>query len=103
MTPAEIVVRFGDPASINCSTSVPNDLGMGWEAPFGSKQTMFSPFVTWTVEKLEDWTIQPLCYINLQDNGQCSVMPTITVYSEYKSTDYNTLSSVFISCKVFDT
>lgn len=87
LTPAEIVVRFGDPASVNCSTSATDAQGMGWEATVGG--TGFEPRVTvnWTVEKLEDWTIKTNCYITLIDDYQCSVKPHITLYSEFKSTD----------------
>ncbi|XP_034076261.1 hemicentin-2-like isoform X2 [Gymnodraco acuticeps] len=35
LTPAKIVVRFGDPVSINCSTSVAVPIHMGWETTSG--------------------------------------------------------------------
>ncbi|XP_068575156.1 intercellular adhesion molecule 5 [Cebidichthys violaceus] len=78
LTPAEIVVRFGDPVSVNCSTSVTGVFQMGWEATSGSKATSDNA-TTWKVEKVEEWVAKPLCYITLNDY-QCSVMLDITVY-----------------------
>lgn len=80
LTPAEVVVRFGDPASVNCSTSATDVLGMGWEAPIGGTGFVDPPTVTWTVERLQDWSINPKCYITLKNNHQCDAMPTITLY-----------------------
>ncbi|XP_031168644.1 intercellular adhesion molecule 5 isoform X1 [Sander lucioperca] len=78
VTPAEMVVRFGDPASVNCSTDA-DVQQMGWEAPVGATSTP-GPAVIWTVEKLEDWQINPLCFINLKDTYQCSKKLNITLY-----------------------
>ncbi|KAF1379659.1 hypothetical protein PFLUV_G00178320 [Perca fluviatilis] len=78
VTPAEMVVRFGDPASVNCSTD--EDVQqMGWETPVGATSTP-GPAVIWKVEKLEDWQITPLCYIKMKDNNKCSKKLTITLY-----------------------
>ncbi|XP_032392822.1 hemicentin-2 isoform X1 [Etheostoma spectabile] len=78
VTPAEMVVRFGDPASVNCSTDA-DVQQIGWEAPVGATSSS-DPAVTWKVEKLEDWQITPLCFINLKNNNQCSKKLTITLY-----------------------
>lgn len=86
LMPAEVVVRFGDPVSINCSTSATDFIGMGWEVAIEGTDFINRSAVTWTVEKLREWTIQAKCYVTLKDD-QCSEMPNITVYSEYKSTD----------------
>lgn len=86
LTPSEVAVRFGDQVSINCSTSATDALGMGWEAAVGGKGFKNVTAVTWTVERIEEWTIKPDCYITL-NNWQCTVTPNITLYSEYKSTN----------------
>nr|XP_014263580.2 hemicentin-1 [Maylandia zebra] len=80
LTPSETVVKFGDPVSINCSTSARYVEGMGWEAPFGGTGFERPPVVTWRVEKLEEWTPSPSCYATLVDGSQCAVSPVITVY-----------------------
>ncbi|KAL3986904.1 zygote arrest protein 1 [Sarotherodon galilaeus] len=80
LTPSETVVKFGDPVSINCSTSARYVEGMGWEAPFGGTGFERLPVVTWRVEKLEEWNPSPSCYATLNDGSQCTVNPVITVY-----------------------
>ncbi|XP_034395750.1 intercellular adhesion molecule 5 [Cyclopterus lumpus] len=78
LTPAKIAVRFGDPASVNCSTSATEFLQIGWEAISGG-MTSKEAVVTWTVEKVKDWDTKPLCYIDVND-GQCSIILDITLY-----------------------
>ncbi|XP_035760302.1 intercellular adhesion molecule 1-like, partial [Neolamprologus brichardi] len=80
LTPSETVVKFGDPVSINCSTSARYVEGMGWKAPVGGTGFERPPVVTWRVEKLEEWTSSPSCYATLVDGSQCAVSPVITVY-----------------------
>ncbi|XP_029293944.1 vascular cell adhesion protein 1 isoform X2 [Cottoperca gobio] len=82
LTPAELVVRFGDPASVNCSTSAAGVLGMGWEGRYGAT-TSKGPASTWAVEEVDDWSTKPACFINLKENGsyhECSVWLAITLY-----------------------
>uniref|UniRef100_A0A3P8QHB0 Ig-like domain-containing protein n=1 Tax=Astatotilapia calliptera TaxID=8154 RepID=A0A3P8QHB0_ASTCA len=80
LTPSEMVVRFGDPVLINCSTSATDVEGMGWEAPFGGTGFERPPVVTWRVDKVEEWSPNPFCYVTLNDGSQCAVSPLITVY-----------------------
>jgi len=82
LTPAKIAVRFGDPASVNCSTSDTRFSKIGWEAISGGV-TSTDTVVTWTVEQVKDWDTQPLCYIDVND-GPCSITLDITLYREYK-------------------
>ncbi|XP_062264986.1 intercellular adhesion molecule 5 [Platichthys flesus] len=91
LTPGEVVVRFGDRASVNCSTSAPDALGMGWEASVGGTKFGNPPFVIWTVEKLQAWSIKPKCNITLRNNKQCSTVPNITLY---KTPDAVSVSAV---------
>ncbi|XP_033501201.2 vascular cell adhesion protein 1 [Epinephelus lanceolatus] len=91
LTPAEVVVQFGDSASINCSTSDDDIFGIGWEAILGGTGLENPPSVLWMVKKLEDWTIKPLCYITRKDNSQCSLSATITLY---KTPDTVSLSAL---------
>uniref|UniRef100_A0A673YWK2 Ig-like domain-containing protein n=1 Tax=Salmo trutta TaxID=8032 RepID=A0A673YWK2_SALTR len=80
----------GDSVSVNCSTSSTDHEGMGWEATFGG--TGFEQevnVVTWTVDNLIDWTIEPTCYIALIDCEQPSeVLPVIL----YKTPDSVSIS-----------
>ncbi len=95
-SPSEVVVRFGDRISINCSTSATDVTGMGWEATVGGTGLQNLPAVTWTVEKLTEWKAEPMCFLNRKNNPQCNAIQTVTLYSEYKSTE-TLRSSVFIS------
>ncbi|XP_022595083.1 hemicentin-1-like isoform X2 [Seriola dumerili] len=78
LTPAELVVRFGDPASANCTTSATNALGMGWETAFGGTGFEKPPIVTWAVEELTYWHFEAYCYVTLQ--AQCNVSLAVTLY-----------------------
>ncbi|KAM7371803.1 hypothetical protein PAMP_009013 [Pampus punctatissimus] len=80
LMPAEILVRFGDPISVNCSTSATDIKGMGWEATLGGTPLEENvTHVTWSVDKLEDWAIRPICYVTLPDE-QYTAIPNITLY-----------------------
>ncbi|XP_037648953.1 hemicentin-1-like [Sebastes umbrosus] len=81
LTPAEVVVEFGGPASVNCSTSAADVSKMGWEAKVGGMSTEDSSSVTWKVERVEDWSTKPICYMNRgADDSQCQVELDITFY-----------------------
>ncbi|XP_064842320.1 intercellular adhesion molecule 1-like [Oncorhynchus masou masou] len=90
LNPPRVVVRYGDSVSVNCSTSSTDHEGMGWEATFGGKSLeQDANVVTWTVDNLTDWTIEPKCYINLNDSKQPSkVLPVIL----YKTPDSISIS-----------
>lgn len=79
LTPAEVVVRFGDPVSVNCSTSATDVWKMGWEAVIGGMGSENVSTITWAVEKLEEWTIEPKCFVTLTDN-QCNRIAAVTLY-----------------------
>ncbi|XP_030645595.1 hemicentin-1-like [Chanos chanos] len=79
LNPPKAVVRFGDPVSVNCSTSTEH-YGMGWEAPAGSLERRDDvDVITWTVPELTDWDIEPICFINT-DDGQHNKTLSIIVY-----------------------
>uniref|UniRef100_A0A673C2C7 Ig-like domain-containing protein n=1 Tax=Sphaeramia orbicularis TaxID=375764 RepID=A0A673C2C7_9TELE len=90
ITPPEIVVRYGDPVSVNCSTTSPDVIGIGWE----DVETENVSDVTWTVDKLEYWNMNPACFATLKDNSQCETIPNITVY---KTPDIVSVSTLNIS------
>uniref|UniRef100_A0AAZ3PQ61 Ig-like domain-containing protein n=2 Tax=Oncorhynchus tshawytscha TaxID=74940 RepID=A0AAZ3PQ61_ONCTS len=81
LNPPRVVVRYRDSVSVNCSTSSTDHDGMGWEATFGGKSLEQDVnVVTWTVENLTDWTIEPKCYINLNDGEQPSIVLPVILY-----------------------
>ncbi|XP_061079156.1 uncharacterized protein LOC133113987 isoform X2 [Conger conger] len=82
--PPRVVVRHGDPVSVNCTISGDHD-GMGWKA---SERSVFweehVQFVTWRLKTLTDWEIGPYCYaeipIDLEDTFLCNRSLNIAVY-----------------------
>ncbi|KAM9473887.1 vascular cell adhesion protein 1-like isoform 2-T2 [Salvelinus alpinus] len=93
LNPPRVVVRYGDSVSVNCSTSSTDHEGMGWEATYGG--TGFEQdvnVVTWTVDKRTDWTIEPKCYITLNDEGQPSKVLPVILYKTPDSVSISVLS-----------
>ncbi|XP_035253442.1 hemicentin-1-like isoform X2 [Anguilla anguilla] len=83
MEPSTVVVRYGDPVSVNCTVSGFHD-GIGWEASEGSVDMVEDvQFVTWILETLTDWEIRPRCFGNFlfyADHFNCFEVLSITVY-----------------------
>ncbi|XP_029692098.1 hemicentin-2 isoform X2 [Takifugu rubripes] len=79
LTPAEVVVRFGDPLSINCSTSAANVKEIDFIVSFGKKQVEQPLSVSWAVEEVKEWDVNAECFVTLEQN-QCSEMPNVIVY-----------------------
>lgn len=80
LTPSEVVVPFGGQASANCSTLDTDVMKLDWESPVGSRDVVQPFVVTWTVEKLEDWTLEPFCYSTDRNGEQCIQKLGITLY-----------------------
>ncbi|XP_076000468.1 hemicentin-1 [Genypterus blacodes] len=83
LSPPSVVVKHGDPVSINCSTSVERPEGMGWESAYGGTGLVQGAvFLEWKVESLRDWVIEPKCFINVGDDDeyQCYEKASVTVY-----------------------
>ncbi|XP_026785194.1 Fc receptor-like protein 5 isoform X1 [Pangasianodon hypophthalmus] len=80
LEPSRLVVEYGAKASANCSTSISHN-GMGWEASQGPVDMVENArLLTWTVPTLTHWDIQPICYINLQNESQTEKNLPVTVY-----------------------
>ncbi|KAF5908817.1 intercellular adhesion molecule 5 isoform X1, partial [Clarias magur] len=76
--PVKLVVEFGASASANCSTSTTHH-GMGWEASQGPVDMEENvQLITWRVDRLTHYDIQPLCYMNIDE--QCSRNLPVIVY-----------------------
>nr|XP_046158733.1 intercellular adhesion molecule 1-like isoform X3 [Oncorhynchus gorbuscha] len=92
LNPPRVVVRYGDSVSVNCTTSTDPE-GMGWEVTFGGIGLQENvSFVTWTVGSLMDWTIEPKCYINLQNESQCTEILPVILYKTPDSVSISPLS-----------
>ncbi|KAJ8001381.1 hypothetical protein DPEC_G00168930 [Dallia pectoralis] len=77
ISPTRLVVKYGDPASANCTPDTPQTLA--WEATQGGVSLTSDKvqFLEWTVNSVTDWTIAPICYT---DGGVCAETLNITVY-----------------------
>uniref|UniRef100_A0A3P8Z7V5 Ig-like domain-containing protein n=1 Tax=Esox lucius TaxID=8010 RepID=A0A3P8Z7V5_ESOLU len=89
LNPPSVVVKYGDPVSVNCSTSCTDCEGMGWEVTQGGTAFQLNAtIVTWIVDNLEDWTIKPMCYITTSTNQVTKTLPVIL----YKTPDNMSIS-----------
>lgn len=91
IAPDKIQVKFGGPASANCSTTELDAEGLSWEATTRGTGLTKVTHLPWTVDKVEIWTISARCVINRQDGSQCTKPLSITVW---KSPDKVQLSPV---------
>lgn len=87
LNPPSVVVKYGDPVFVNCSTTSTMFDGMGWEASSGHTPLMYVKHVIWKVDSLKQWTVSPKCFLNEQypdqdDFTQCKKNLQIVVYSK---------------------
>nr|XP_023677749.1 hemicentin-1-like isoform X2 [Paramormyrops kingsleyae] len=91
--PPRVVVRHGDPVSVNCTVSTDHS-GMGWAAPVDDVPiTPGVQFVTWRVESLRIWDIKPLCFANRPGKAQCMERLSVTVYKPPDSVSVSSMDS----------
>lgn len=86
LSPPSVVVRYGQPVTINCSTLTDQSYGIGWEATEGGTGLREVSHLTWTVERLTDWTASPSCYMSPRPDSpleQCTSQPRVVLYSEF--------------------
>lgn len=86
LSPPSVVVKYGDPVSINCSTSETLFEGIGWEVTHGATGLQPVNHLTWSLDSVTHWSISPSCFITPFDNStikQCFQGPEFVVYSEF--------------------
>lgn len=83
LRPPELLVEYGSSASVDCFTKTPSDhTGMGWNLSQGAVEMMEDvQLVTWKMDRLIHWDIQPICFLNTLA-GQCQIKLPVTVYSK---------------------
>ncbi|XP_062388829.1 intercellular adhesion molecule 5 isoform X2 [Sardina pilchardus] len=80
ISPPSLVVKYGDSASANCSTFIPHN-GIGWNSTLGPvSKVQGVQQVSWSVEKLTEWSVKPKCLIDTDDE-LCYQDLSVTVYS----------------------
>ncbi|XP_048847019.1 hemicentin-2-like [Brienomyrus brachyistius] len=91
--PPRVVVRHGDPVSVNCTMST-DHRGMGWAAPVDDvPNTPGVKFLIWRVESLTIWDLRPLCYANRPGKPQCKERLSVTVYNPPDSVSVSSMNS----------
>lgn len=81
MSPPRVVVRFGDPILVNCSSLANQPEGMGWESTYGGTGLKdFVSYIILNISSAKDWKIEPVCFITYHDGEQCPSNLPVTVY-----------------------
>ncbi|XP_023135380.2 hemicentin-1 [Amphiprion ocellaris] len=81
LSPASVVVKYGDPVLVNCSTPEIQFEGIGWEASQGGTGFEFVNHLPWTVERLTQWTVSPFCFFSSNYSNQCSKELDLIIYT----------------------
>lgn len=85
LSPSRVVLKYGDPISINCTTPESNFLGIGWEAAEAGVSLTKASQVTWTVKSLKELENPPLCYFKYENDTSCERRPNVVLYSKSPS------------------
>ncbi|KAM7419700.1 hypothetical protein PAMA_016675 [Pampus argenteus] len=82
ISPSSLVVRFGDPATANCSVmgTSPNDNLLVWEAPLKSPDPTLDKFLVWSVDKMTVWTNEAMCFLLSLKGNECIIYLSVIVY-----------------------
>uniref|UniRef100_A0A3P9K4V3 Ig-like domain-containing protein n=1 Tax=Oryzias latipes TaxID=8090 RepID=A0A3P9K4V3_ORYLA len=80
LSPSSVVVKYGDPVSVNCSSSRSDIEGIGWEAVGGTGLKKVT-HLTWTIESLTEWGIKPMCYLTPLNGETCVADLDVILYS----------------------
>ncbi|XP_051573256.1 intercellular adhesion molecule 5 isoform X2 [Myxocyprinus asiaticus] len=90
LNPPRVVMKYDSSVSVNCSTTVPHG-EMGWEATEGSVPLTNDSLITWNIQHLRQWDIEPICYINYINGSQCESRLPVTIYKTPDSVSISTV------------
>uniref|UniRef100_A0A8C7XGU8 Ig-like domain-containing protein n=1 Tax=Oryzias sinensis TaxID=183150 RepID=A0A8C7XGU8_9TELE len=82
LSPSSVVVKYGDPVSVNCSSSQSDIEGIGWESVGGTGLRKVT-HLTWTIESLTEWGIKPMCYLTLLNGETCIADLDVILYCKF--------------------
>ncbi|KAL6460502.1 hypothetical protein MHYP_G00304680 [Metynnis hypsauchen] len=89
LEPPSVVVEYGHGVSVNCH-SFSNFTKLSWKGPPEHVNMKDNTTVTWKMDSLTDWSIQPECYMNLSD-VECNIALPLIIY---KTPDRVSISTV---------
>lgn len=81
LDPSELVIRYGDPVTVNCSY-VTDYAELNWILATDYVFHRDNQTVTWQMFSLTDWEIEPQCNIKV-DDLECNKTLPLTIYSKY--------------------
>ncbi|KAM7009018.1 intercellular adhesion molecule 1-like [Tautogolabrus adspersus] len=80
MSPSTLVVRFGDPVTANCSLLRMGFPLLGWEVPMEAPEPTNDHFQVWSVDRMTEWGIKPMCWALSEQGGQCDIKLLLIVF-----------------------
>uniref|UniRef100_A0A8C6NMP8 Ig-like domain-containing protein n=1 Tax=Nothobranchius furzeri TaxID=105023 RepID=A0A8C6NMP8_NOTFU len=93
-----VEVRF----AINCSTAATTTFRMGWEYSAG-KATVNNSYAFWKIDKLEDWTLQPICYVYPDIGSPCiETTPDLVSVSALEDGPMEAGSTYRLKCDIYN-
>ncbi|XP_028678879.1 intercellular adhesion molecule 1-like [Erpetoichthys calabaricus] len=77
----KVIVRYGDPVNVTCSTNHTDYRATGWEVSVGAVKLEGSNSAVWNVSNLTVWDAEPKCFINLKaPPRQCNKPLNLIIY-----------------------
>ncbi|KAL6102636.1 uncharacterized protein ACO6RY_02203 [Pungitius sinensis] len=99
LNPPSVVVRHGDPISVNCSTLQGETGYMGWEARKGKVVLQRASHLVWNVTSVTEWDINAICFYNTpvgRSSNQCNSAPKVVVYTFPETINIRPSSGVMV-------
>uniref|UniRef100_A0A3B5MEG3 Ig-like domain-containing protein n=1 Tax=Xiphophorus couchianus TaxID=32473 RepID=A0A3B5MEG3_9TELE len=103
LIPPRVVVKYGDPISVNCTTSAEELDGLGWEASEGGASAPDTQrYVMLTVQSVTQWRSHPMCFLNFKQS-QCTFPENISISSSIESSEEMTENEEYsFTCSILN-
>uniref|UniRef100_A0A8C4SYQ4 Intercellular adhesion molecule N-terminal domain-containing protein n=1 Tax=Erpetoichthys calabaricus TaxID=27687 RepID=A0A8C4SYQ4_ERPCA len=80
-SPAEVIVKYGDPVTVTCRTNRTDIRAIGWETSVEPVEPKKSNSTVWNVSSLTVWDAEPRCFINFKaPPKQCDKLLNLIIY-----------------------
>lgn len=64
----------------NCSAQTLGFPLLGWEVSMAAPAPTQNHFLVWSVDRMTEWSIKPMCWALSEQGGQCHIMLPLTVF-----------------------